>query len=501
VIYCSTTYVKDLIHESAILLIRILVLLGILTSFTLFSPLFSPPINPVIDLTSSFRAYSTEDLSTSTQPGLPHIFDINLRAEIVSQGINFPTSFVFLGPDDILVLEKNSGQVRRIVNGTLLEQPLLKVNVSAVGESGMLGIETARSNSGSTYVFLYFTESSRDNTSGNSSALEPPRNRLYRYDWYNNTLSNPRLLVDLPAAPGPSHNGGRITIGPDNNVYFTVGDMNSAELERFLTRAENIIDGRDPDGRAGILRVTLDGQPIQNDSLVVDKYPLNLYYAYGIRNSFGIDFDPLTGNLWDTENGPYYGDEINLVSPGFNSGWNKVQGVWEIEGGSKGSPMSNTQESNMLVKFNGQGKYSDPEFTWARNVGPTALKFLNSEKYGKRYENDIFVSDFHKGNLYHFDLTENRTALELDGILKDKVADNQDEAKSTVFGGGFGGITDIEVGPDGYLYILSLHQGGYDCRLRELTATGQVLPGEPPCILYHSQLQGTIFRVIPENLS
>ena len=51
-----------------------------------------------------------------------------------------------------------------------------------------------------------------------------------------------------------------------------------------------------------------------------NTYPLNLYYAYGIRNSFGMDFDPVTGKLWDTENGPDYGDEINLVEPGFNSG-------------------------------------------------------------------------------------------------------------------------------------------------------------------------------------
>ena len=53
------------------------------------------------------------------------------------------------------------------------------------------------------------------------------------------------------------------------------------------------------------------------------------YYAYGIRNSFGMDFDPVTGNLWDTENGPSYGDEINLVEPGFNSGWQVVQGSLE----------------------------------------------------------------------------------------------------------------------------------------------------------------------------
>ena len=77
-------------------------------------------------------------------------------------------------------------------------------------------------------------------------------------------------------------------------------------------------------GRAGILRVTQDGRPVGHGILGPDD-PLNKYYAYGIRNSFGIDFDPLTGNLWDTENGPDYGDEINLVRPGFNSGWKVVQ--------------------------------------------------------------------------------------------------------------------------------------------------------------------------------
>jgi glucose/arabinose dehydrogenase len=361
----------------------------------------------------------------------------------------------------------------------------------------MLGIATARNNNGSIYVFLYFTESSTGgDNSGNSTFIDVPRNRLYRYDWHNNTLSNPRLLLDLPATPGPSHNGGRITIGPDNNVYFTVGDMNFPQ--RFFTRAQNVENGGDPDGRAGILRVTLDGQPLQNDSLIGDKYPLNLYYAYGIRNSFGIDFDPLTGKLWDTENGPQSDDEINLVEPGFNSGWNKVQGVWEIESGPNGPIMNNTQEGNTLVDFDGQGKYSDPEFAWAQAVGPTALKFLDSKIYGKEYEHDMFVGDFHNGNVYHFDLTENRTALELDGILKDKVANNQDESKSTVFGGGFGAITDIEVGPDGYLYFLSLYQGGYDCRHRELTSS-QVQAGNLPCIFYNSQLQGTIFRVMPET--
>ena len=82
--------------------------------------------------------------------------------------------------------------------------------------------------------------------------------------------------------------------------------------------------------------MTQDGEPVVDSTIgeyILDNsYPLNLYYAYGIRNSFGIDFDPVTSYLWDTENGPGYGDEINLVEPGFNSGWDQVMGVWLGEG-------------------------------------------------------------------------------------------------------------------------------------------------------------------------
>jgi glucose/arabinose dehydrogenase len=73
-----------------------------------------------------------------------------------------------------------------------------------------------------------------------------------------------------------------------------------------------------PDGRGGILRVTQDGQIVNGEGILGDERPLDLYYAYGIRNSFGMAFDPLIGNLWDTKNGGSY-DETNLVEPGFNS--------------------------------------------------------------------------------------------------------------------------------------------------------------------------------------
>jgi glucose/arabinose dehydrogenase len=106
---------------------------------------------------------------------------------------------------------------------------------------------------------------------------------------------------------------------------------------------------------------------------------------------------------------------------------------------------------NDLVDFGGKGKYSPPEFTWLESLGPSAIKFLNSDKLGKQYENDIFVGDIDKGNLYHFDLNEDRTALVLEEPLVDKLADTDDENEGIIFGQGFGAITDIEVGPDGYI--------------------------------------------------
>jgi aldose sugar dehydrogenase len=114
-----------------------------------------------------------------------------------------------------------------------------------------------------------------------------------------------------------------------------------------------------------------------------------------------------------------------------------------------------------LVTFNQKGKYSSPEFIWKQPAGPTAIKFLNSDKLGRGYQDDMFVGDI-EGNLYHFDLDKNRTALDLEnenGLLADKIADTPSELNDVIFARGFGGITDIEVGYDGYLYIVS-HRGG-----------------------------------------
>jgi glucose/arabinose dehydrogenase len=384
----------------------------------------------------------------------------HLKVDTITDTLSSPTSMAFIDNNSILVLER-SGNVRLISDGILHDKPVLEVSVNTEGERGLLGIATTYdtqfgnyelvaesepgsgySNQKSEFVFLYFTEA-QDN--------EALRNRIYRYEWDGQNLTNPTLMLDLPALPGPYHDGGKLVIGPDNNLYAVIGDLNSvAGPYQNLRTARNQYNDT-----SLILRIPLDNASY-NKVLSTDVGSINSQYhlAYGIRNSFGLTFDPLTGNLWDTENGEDNYDEINLVKPGFNSGWYKVTG-----------PISRTNLSeNELVQFNGSS-YSDPEFSWYMPIGVTDIEFFDSDKLGNKYENNIFVGDINYGKIYFFEVDENRTGFKISddhksgGDLGDLVADNDEEASRVTFGNGFDRITDIETGPDGLLYILS-YEGG-----------------------------------------
>jgi Glucose/sorbosone dehydrogenases len=348
---------------------------------------------------------------------------------------------------------------------------LLDVNVANYDTRGMLGIAiTKNETAGKQYVFLYYTEAKEGHADGEDRCLSPfncilgylPNgNRLYRFELSQDgsKLINPKLIFTWPPLKRADHNGGELIVGPDNNLYLIVG-YGSSKSSAVTNNNEK--PGK-IEGGGGILAFNHNGGPIYDKGILGDQTPLNRYYAYGIRNGFGLDFDPVTGKLWDTENGPEFGDEINLVVPGFNSGWNKIQGTWEVIHGTNGTRISGQISSdyeNTLVNFTGKGKYRSPEFTWKQTIGVTAIKFLNSSKYGKKYQNDIFVGSIKpNGTLYHFDLNPNRTHLDLQGLLKDRVADNYQEQQKVVFGKNFGIISDITVGPDGYLYIVSLTNG------------------------------------------
>jgi glucose/arabinose dehydrogenase len=337
-----------------------------------------------------------------------------------------------------------------VTNGIISDKPLLDVNVANSIERGMLGVAVSKNDS-RTFVFLYYTEIN-GNDSDDRKGLQPEANRVYRYELVGNKLVNPIRLLDLPASPGQRHNGGAIEMGPDNNLYVPIGDVDASfKKPNPRTMTQNFGDGIVADGRSGILRVTQDGNPV-GEGLLGDSMPLRLYYAYGIRNSFGLGFDPVTKNLWNTENGPVRGDEINLVYPGFNSGWHEIYGF---------SYSQQKFETSKLVTFEGKGKYSEPKLVWGRTAGLTSLIFLNSDKLGTQYRNDMFVGDVHNGRIYHFKLNAERTELVLPKSLASKSLTSlfATGVDKILFGHGFAGITDLTVGPDGYLYVVSIGQG------------------------------------------
>ena len=359
----------------------------------------------------------------------PSLRDPNLKVDSFVSGISFPTSMLFLDENNILVLEKD-GNVRLVSNGVLQAQPLVSLTVDTKNERGLLGVERVGEN-----VFLYATVKDGEVI-----------NRIYKYTLAGAELTNEEEFMDLPGTPATNHQGGKLAVSNDGYLYSVTG-----ELQRD-GKDQNIVNGPDPDFSGAILKINPnDGSPAPNNPFQGDNPndPLNWYQAYGIRNSFGLGVDPVTGTLWDTENGEQSHDEINLVNPGFNSGWKLAMG-----------PISDSGiTENDMVSFP-NSSYKDPILSFIDSFGITDIEFLNSDKLGAEYSNNAFVGDLGYGNLYRFELNDDRTDFNLDSPgLDDRVVDNDDDLTSILFGEGFAGVTDIKTGPDGFLYVLSFDDG------------------------------------------
>ncbi|MEE8132033.1 MAG: PQQ-dependent sugar dehydrogenase [Nitrososphaerales archaeon] len=355
--------------------------------------------------------------------GEPLLIDEDYMIRKFVSDLVMPTTIAFVSNNDILVLQKNDGKVMLVRDGILQKEPVLDLKVSNNSERGLLGIVAI----GST-VYLYLTESDRDGGT-------PLGNRIYKFHWNSNSLIEQVLIKDLPVTPGPNHDGGAMVTGLNGEVFAVIGDLN----------------------RKGPLQNFASGS-VDDTGVIVQLMPQEKYYAMGIRNSFGLAVDPVTGNLWDTENGPDRWDEINLVPDGFNSGWRVIMGP------ATESDLEKLPEFQHFV-------YSNPEFSWERVVAPTALSFINSEPF-KKYQNSLFVGDCNNGILYNFSLNEERNGFVFNNpILRDSVANEGDSIEELVFGLGFGCITDIDVGPDGYLYLTSLEHGTiYQIQPKSLTS-------------------------------
>jgi glucose/arabinose dehydrogenase len=405
--------------------------------------------------TPDARAQTVVDLTLTVQRVLP----LGSLAE--------PTSMAFLGPDDFLILEKAEGRVRRVVGGVLLPTAVLTVPVNFDSERGLLGIAIAQTVPPS--VFLYLTEAA---TPGGTAIA----NRVYRYTWSQatGTLTSQTQILSLPVTSGPNHNGGVVTLGPPSQfpgvgdgaaLYVVIGDLNRNG------QMQNNAAGAGPDDTGVIFRLLQNGNaapgnPFQpycsvtttqlcaNDAGCpggqVCRTVVSRYFAYGVRNSFGLGIDPATGNLWDTENGPGSMDEVNRIPAGFNSGWTDLMGPDSLD--PQGVP-------DLFQMPGFSGSYSDPEFSFLDTNAPTAIVFPQSSSLGAAYDSRAIVGDSNIGQLYSFPLNAQRTGFVLGGVLADLVADNQTEANTVRFGQGFGAVTDLELAPSGDLYVVDYANG------------------------------------------
>ena len=382
----------------------------------------------------------SHDLVTPPGPEIPVIFDDNFVVEEFVSGLNFPTTMDFID-NNIFVLEKNSGNVRLIKNGVLQTEPILRLDVGSFREHGLFGIAVKDES-----VYLRYSTEDAKNDSG--------INWFYKYHWDGKKLINPTLIKKIDA--WEIHNGGVMAVDSNGSIFTIIGDLGNK--------------------KNGPLQNQITGK-IDDTGVIMTIEPTEEYHAIGIRNGFGLTFDPVTGLLWDTENGPAIIDEINLVQQGFNSGWDKIMGHTKNDSEKMSAFSENIflperwynffikilkGDNNAFSNFNaihGKFEYSEPEFTWVKPIGVTGIHFIQSSKF-QDYHNSVLVGDFNNGNLYKFTLNEERNGFVFnDKNLQDLVLNIGDKNDEIVFGTGFAGITDIKEGPNGDIYIVSIGAG------------------------------------------
>jgi glucose/arabinose dehydrogenase len=338
-------------------------------------------------------------------------------------------------------------------------------------------------------VFLYYTEA--DGADGGT----PLGNRVYRYTWnpVSGLLESPQLILDLPFFPGTNHNGGALLMGQPSDgagagdgafLYVVIGDLNRHG------KLQNRVLGPDPDDTGVILRVEQDGSAAAGNpftpyctgvtTLACDedadcgangpcRLEVERYYAYGIRNSFGMSRDPVTGEFWMTENGPADYDEVNRVEPGLNSGWNLLMGPDARDPQGTGD-LWNVPDAGLT--------YSDPEFSWLDTIAPTALAFPRQSSFGLPYDGRMLIADVKPGRIFALPLNLARTGFDFTGYsgVADLVADSAAERDQFQIGNGFFGITDIGFGPDRHLYVVS-HGWGTVFRISGPAVAPALAPG------------------------
>lgn len=338
---------------------------------------------------------------TDSVTGMTYIVEEYLPA-------NFPVGMVFTPDGRLLYNEKTTGNVRLVnADGTRQIEPVINLPTSALQERGMLGITIDPDFANNNLVYLAHTLE--------GSAQNFPSNRIVRFRLENGFGIDVEELFIEPITNGLLlHNGGNLHFDAEGFLFFSLGDYGDAAFGQDINTPQSSIHR---------FAVTADGLiPAPGNPFGDD----NSTFAYGLRNAFDFAFDPITGNLFATENGPSCDDEVNLVLAGFNYGW------------------SENYECAGTDVIPGLDLYAPPLLTYTPTISPAGITFYDGEAF-PAWQGHMFFCAWNTGTLYRVELDEARTSVaavhELDlGAAQCRI--------------------DIEVGPDGGLYFGTVGEFG-----------------------------------------
>lgn len=294
-----------------------------------------------------------------------------------------PVGFTFTPNGRIVYLERASGEVRFLNPRTGVDRLFFRIGgVNSEGERGALGVALHPAWPRRSFVYVYVTRAFGD---------RPLENQLVRIRDAGGRGTGMRVLFRSPIGSRANHNGGRILFGPDRKLYVVIGD-----------------GGEDPgtaqdlsvsEPRGKILRLDPNGSvPAAN------PIPDNPLWSYGHRNSIGLAFDPRTGGLWETENGPDCNDEVNLVTKGGNYAWGPSQAC-----GIDTAPLDTNRD--------GPAPRHLPAWWFRQTIAITGTAFCDGCGLGSSFEGDLLFGCANGnckttvGPLGRFDLNGARDAL------------------------------------------------------------------------------------------
>jgi glucose/arabinose dehydrogenase len=301
----------------------------------------------------------------------------------------WPTAFAFTpNGASIFYVERFTGQIRLFDRSSKKDRVWARLRGVASGsEQGLLGLAVDPGWPTEGWVYVYYT------------AREPLQNRIIRLRKRGDGSLQRRRLTSIPAAS--VHNGGPIHFGPDGMLYAVTGDALSPSASQ---------DAATNSGK--MLRMTkTGGVPPGN------PFPGSRAFSIGHRNSFGFAFDPRSGRLWQTENGPECNDEVNLVASGRNYGW----------GGSSDCPDTSRSGTNPVA----------PRLTINPSVAPTGAAFCDDCGLGAKTKGALLFGSFNDRAIRRLRLTANRQ-----GVLS-----------QTLFYRNASGILAVEAAPDGRIFF------------------------------------------------